>query len=85
MEERAGNTLAAEALYEQALVIFRELNYPREKATLLFQLGVLHSDLALLEEALTIYQALGDLRGYAQALHQVGNVLKKQGEFSKAR
>lgn len=85
IEERAGNTLAAQSLYEQALTIFRKLNYPREQATLLFQLGVLHSDLTLLQEALTMYQSLGDLRGYAQVLHQMGNVSKAQGEFPKAR
>lgn len=85
IEERAGNTLVAQDLYEQALAIFKELGYPREKATLLFQLGILQGDLLLLQEALNIYQALGDLRGYAQALHQMGNVLKKQGKLPEAK
>lgn len=85
IEERAGNTLAAQDLYEQALAIFKELGYPREKATLLFQLGILQGDLLLLQEALNIYRALGDLRGYAQTLHQMGNISKKQGKLPEAK
>jgi tetratricopeptide (TPR) repeat protein len=84
IEEGAGNASTAEALYEEALMIFEQLDLPREKATLLFQLGILRSELKYLEEALAIYQALGDLRGYAQTLHQMGNILKRQRMFSKA-
>lgn len=85
LEERFGKNAVAETLYNEALSIFSELDVPREKATLLFQIGTLHGDLNYLQSALQIYDELGDLRGYAQTLHQMGNVLRKLGEFSKAR
>ncbi len=85
LEEQKGDKSTAEILYKKALSIFSELNLPREKATLLFQIGVLSGDLDCLEEALGIYNDLGDLRGYAQALHQIGNIWRSLGDLDQAK
>jgi tetratricopeptide (TPR) repeat protein len=82
----------ARALYEEGLVIFRELEDKRGIANCLNSLGVVTKDQgdfaearALYEQSLAIRRELGDKRGIAASLNNLGVVAKDQGDYAAAR
>jgi tetratricopeptide (TPR) repeat protein len=86
-----GNRVAARALYEESLAIFRELGMKRDIAWTLAFLGWVHAEAgqgaaqALYEESLAIFRELGDKFGIADGLNSLGGVARRQGDYRAAR
>ena len=89
---RQGEHRAAEALWEESLAIWRELDNKEGIAWSLRGLGnVAHEQgehgatQALAEESLAIFRELGDKRGIASSLWTLGRWARDQGEYGTAR
>jgi CHAT domain-containing protein len=87
-EESLHQALAA---YETALILWRDLDSPREIANTLmnmgevyFPLGEVKKTLQYTEQALPLLRELGDRRGVASALHNMAVCHNSLGEAQKA-
>jgi predicted ATPase/DNA-binding CsgD family transcriptional regulator len=91
LDHLENNLDRAEALYEESLVLYRELGDTAGIAHVLLSLGEIagrwgnfvaaHSRI---EEALALFRAAGDKRGIAKSLTDLADVVSQQGEFARA-
>ena len=89
--EQEGNHSAARLMYEESLLISKELGYRQGVATSLLGLGTIArvdgdmaSARALTEQSLAIWQRLNESWGIAWALHQLGDLAFDRGELEAA-
>lgn len=89
--EQEGNHAAARSMYQESLLISRELGYQQGVAIALLGLGtVAHagSDFgdaqSLTEQSLAIWKALNESWGIAWALHRLGDLAFDQGDLEAA-
>jgi predicted ATPase/DNA-binding SARP family transcriptional activator len=87
-----GDYPAAMALYEESLMISRELGDRQGAAWPLHHLGLMAAHRgdyttarALHEESLEIWRELEDKQGIGFAIHQLGSVVREQGDYAAAR
>ncbi len=87
-----GDHLAAGALHQESLLIWREVGDQKGTALALNNLGNVAWNLAdydaarrFHEESLDLRRTLGDQASVASSLHNLGRVVLHQGDFSKAR
>lgn len=81
----------APAFFEEALVIFRELEEPRGVADMLMQLGWAHMRMGhydqvapLMEEALALFRAIDDMSHIGFTLSGLGELAVRQGQYERA-
>jgi tetratricopeptide (TPR) repeat protein len=86
-----GETQKAIDLYQQALIIDREIGHRRREGTDLGNLGVAHKKfgetkraIEFYEQQLVIVREIGDRRGEGSALGNLGNVYLDLGETQRA-
>jgi tetratricopeptide (TPR) repeat protein len=92
LHRERGQLTEAETHFEQALQIFREIDYRSGQETVLNNLGNLRHLLgrysqaqALCQQSLQICLEIKDYWGEAHALNNLGNIMRDQGDFSTAQ
>ncbi|HLV80819.1 MAG TPA: tetratricopeptide repeat protein, partial [Chthonomonadaceae bacterium] len=87
-----GDYASARRLFEESLVLYRELDDPLGIAVLLGNLAIVvgkqgdrAASYALAQESLALRRKMGDKPGIALALNNLGSMARKQGDYQTAR